>query len=481
MMSIPNGLMALGVLAALSFSACSGGGGGATSSGLPQRPPSSSSGATSQMATRTYTLASAAGSYDLPPLGGFSGSLALPAMTVPADTRLALTSSLQAPAGAPILQGKELRPQATGTLNVYFYETIRLTSTVTFPTLSGFSVTLPATVNPAGLQFFYAISNPKPTNGAKVQFRTEGPATVSGQIVTFVPSTTPLALQAGQPYTIAFYAISAIAAKPTPTPPAAGKIYITTYENNTLATYGLDGAQETPMITFGLDSPQGLAVDASGKIYVTNWIANTVTTYTAAGVPTTPTITAGISEPDGVAVDANGKIYVTNVGNNTLTTYASDGTSTTPTITGLSWPVGVAVDASGKIYVANCTANTVMTYTSAGVPTTPTITVGLAGPAGLAVQTATGNIYVANAGGAACGMQGSSGGNTVTTYTSNGEQTTPTIAAGLDVPLFIAVNGGKIYVVNRLGNDMTTYLTDGTQTTPTITGLTAGATGLAIH
>jgi hypothetical protein len=37
--------------------------------------------------------------------------------------------------------------------------------------------------------------------------RTEWSARVFGQTVTFAPSTTPLTLQAGQPYTIAFYAI----------------------------------------------------------------------------------------------------------------------------------------------------------------------------------------------------------------------------------------------------------------------------------
>jgi uncharacterized repeat protein (TIGR03803 family) len=176
---------------------------------------------TSQTATRTYQLESAAGSYGLPPLGGFSGSLSLPGANVPANTRLELTSAFQAPADAPSLADVVRRERATGTLSLYFYTSIQLSSTVTFPTLPGFSVTLPASVNPSGLEFFYAISNPQPSNGAEVQFRTEGPATVAGQIVTFAPSNTPLTLPAGQSYTIAFYAISAIAAatpSPTQTP-----------------------------------------------------------------------------------------------------------------------------------------------------------------------------------------------------------------------------------------------------------------------
>src|SRR5664279_1625344 len=125
-MTIRDRLIALCVFAALGFNGCNSGAG--TS---PQAPPSSSGGELSQTATATYQLGSAAGAYSLPPLGGFRGALALPATTVPANTRLELTSSLQPPAGAPRLQDAASHPQNTGALNVYFYSTIRLSRTVT--------------------------------------------------------------------------------------------------------------------------------------------------------------------------------------------------------------------------------------------------------------------------------------------------------------------------------------------------------------
>jgi hypothetical protein len=470
-LSIRYDLIALAALAALGITAC-GGGGGVGSPGLPQGQPTSSSSKTSQSVTRTYTLASAAGSYDLPPLGGFSGSLALPAASVPANTRLELTSSLTAPAGAPNLQGQDAlrRPKATWMLNVYSYTTILLSSTVTFPTLPGFSVTLPATVNPTGLQFFYAISNPKPTNGADVQFRTEGPATVSGQIVTFAPSSAALTLQAGQPYTIAFYAISAIA-MPMP-PPASGKIYVANY-NNTVTTYNADGSRTSPTITAGLNQPSAVTVNAAGKIYVTNYPSlnggNTVTTYNANGTPTTPTITAGVFMPTGVAVDAAGKIYVADDGFLTVTTYNADGTQTTPTITaGLNGPLGVAVDAAGKIYVTNIGNGTVTTYNADGTQTTPTITDS--NETGVAVD-ASGKIYLTNF-----------GTNTVTTYNADGTRTTPTITAGLNEPSAVAVNAaGKIFVANYGNSTVTTYNADGTQTTPTISAGVSEPNGVAVH
>jgi sugar lactone lactonase YvrE len=473
-MSIRNGLLALGALT-LGFSACSGGGGGgAASSGLLQEQPPLSSGATSQTATRTYQIGSGAGSYDLPPLGGFGGSLELPATSVPANTRLELTSSLQAPAGAPMLQNAERRPQDTGTLDVYFYTTIRLTSTVEFPTLPGFSVTLPATVKPAGLQFFYAISSPKPTNGAQAQFRTEGPASVADQTITFVPSTTPLTLQAGQPYVVALYAISAIAAKA-----GATKIYVVnngTFNGNTggasVATFDAAGNPALPTITAGLNVPDAIAVDAAGKIYVVNEGDRTLVTFAPDGTPSTPTIVEPLGNPFDVAVDAAGKIYLMDFGAGTLLTYKPDGTPTTPVLDGIfNYPAGVAVDAAGKIYVADSERGEygqVKTFAPDGSPTTPTIGFGRSAPYAVAVDGA-GKIYATD-----------TTTNTLTTYAPDGSRTTPTIGA-LDNPVAVAVDAaGKIYVANANSDTVTAYNPDGTPSTPTITGLHYPM-GIAVH
>jgi DNA-binding beta-propeller fold protein YncE len=206
----------------------------------------------------------------------------------------------------------------------------------------------------------YAISNPKPTDGAKAQFRSEGPATVSGQSVTFAPSTTTLTLQADQQYTIAFYAISPIAATPR-----AGILFVANQGNNLRNVTVIDTAHDNavlPSITsYDLTSPEGVAVDATGKLYVTNALYDDVSEVfvfdTVHGnAELTPITGGGLVQPSGLALDAHGKLYVANTNGGSVCVFdIAHGNTALPGITGggLNDPVGVAVGADGKLYVAN--------------------------------------------------------------------------------------------------------------------------------
>ena len=110
------------------------------------------------------------------------------------------------------------------------------------------------------------------------------------------------------------------------------------------------------------------------------------------------------------------------------------------------------------------------TYTSKGKRTTPTITTGKNSfPLGVAVD-AKGKIYV-----------NESGNNTLMTYMADGKRSTPTIT-GLNNPQGVVVDAdGKIFVVNYGSNTVTTYTSKGKRTTPTITSGLSGPVGITLH
>jgi len=177
--------------------------------------------------------------------------------------------------------------------------------------------------------------------------------------------------------------------------------------------------------------------------------------------------------------DRSFKIYVANTGDGTITTFKPGGAETSPTIqTGSGsndYLFGMTVGADGKIYALNFdpllgsgTSGTLTTYTPDGDPTTPTITIkerGFFVPLGVAVDES-GKIYVLSA-----AHDGSRG--VVTTYRADGKRTKPTFTTGADSDSIAIDANGKIYVSNnngrRGGYSVTTYLPDGTPTMPTIT------------
>src|ERR1039457_2701034 len=175
----------------------------------------------------------------------------------------------------------------------------------------------------------------------------------------------------------------------------------------------------------GLSAPQFVAIDASGNIYGTNACTNTITIY-AAGSKGDAAPTAiiggpntGLSDPAGIALDSNLNIYVANAGAPGVFVYPPLGSSAgllneapiatiSGSNTGLSYPRGIAVDStSGNIYVADESAASVYVYpalaSSTGMPNeTPTDTItgsntGLISPYGIALDSTTGKIYVADA------------------------------------------------------------------------------------
>jgi 6-phosphogluconolactonase (cycloisomerase 2 family) len=270
----------------------------------------------------------------------------------------------------------------------------------------------------------------------------------------------------------------------TPIPATAGPtLYVTDDDSDAVTAYAAasngDVAPLTPAPT-GLSEPQFVAVDANGNIYATNPFTASVTIYAkgskgdVAPIATIGGSNTGLNSPEGIALDSSGKIYVTNCpacssnsGSPSVTVYPALGSSAGPlneaptaTIgggsTGLNSPEGIALDSSsGAIFVADSGAASVFVYpagSSGNVAPSATIsgaTTGLVSPVGVA-EKAGGDIYVADDGNSKDSIAASvfvfssgSNGDVAPIATISGSKT------GLNSPSDVALDTkSNIYVTN---------------------------------
>jgi phospholipase C len=189
---------------ALLLTACGGGGTTPPSSVAPNPVPTASG------ASETVPLSGASVPERLPQAGGIGGTVTLSAVAPPADATLRIESSTTAPADAGRMTSDALRRGRSGTVTILFFLVFTPSTTIALTGLPAFSISLPASINTANRQFFYAISDPLAPPAAS--FSTDGPATVSGQELSFPAFSTALTLRAGKRYVFAFYAIAVTAA-----------------------------------------------------------------------------------------------------------------------------------------------------------------------------------------------------------------------------------------------------------------------------
>src|ERR1700735_191850 len=283
----------------------------------------------------------------------------------------------------------------------------------------------------------------------------------------------------------ALYRSSGHAHSATHSPPLAGQaLFLTDDLSHAVTAYPVASngdVSPTPPEPTGLSQPQFAAVDANGNIYVTNPITMSVTIYAkGSNGNVTPFATiggsnTGLNFPEGIALDSSGNIYVTNCagcngnsGTPSITVYSALGSSTgflneapTATITGsntgLMSPEGIAVDStSGDIFVADSGAASVFEYSAGSngnVAPSAAISggnTGLMSPTGIA-ERAGGDIYVADSVAVSVFVfSAGSTGNISPAATIKGGKT------GLNKPLGIALYSSNIYVTNS-GPSMTVY------------------------
>ena len=429
-MGIRDSIKVLGFILILGLSACSGGGN--TGSGpLPQQPqqPPVNEGPQST-ATQSYTLSSAAASYAIPSIGGYTGTVDFPAAQVQPDTTLTLQSSLPSDTS---LSDLRRHVQSAGTLNIYHITTMTVSKTTTVPGFPGMTIVLPKTTNPAGLLFFYAIQQ-KSANGALQTFRTEGPATVSGQTIRIPSSLVPYTLTAHVPFLVELYSI-------TPIPQSQG-LWIANGTNVVEFIQGnlpLGVSNTAPVVSINspvFGAPQGVVFDKVGNL----WVIDGGTTSTGGTVPPSlyrfaasqlanlhkvpapmPSITIRSSKFKFIqqaVFDRNGNLWVTDNGNNAVfefdtTQLSVGGANVTPHTTIVSTPaftgpLGIVFGANGNLWIANNGTTTLFEFKKPKLPTSGVHTLvpdvilsddghgSIQGPWALIFDTA-GNLWSSNA------------------------------------------------------------------------------------
>ncbi|GAC1503026.1 MAG: hypothetical protein NVS1B14_08170 [Vulcanimicrobiaceae bacterium] len=410
----------------------------------------------------TFTVAAAGSTQALPAGYNIPGNATFPNATSGSGSAFTIAETGNAPpTGLPNLNPPNV-------LLLYF--SFSDPTSVTFTGFPGFSFTLPAGVNTSTQQFFIAFYDPKnPAAGWQTGF--SGPASVSGQTLTFTGSSTPFAMTGGSTYNFALYAIPT---GPTPPPPANPKnIYVSNSgagatrnsivifparaSGNVIPTGTIAGAAT------GLNLPNGLNFGNNNVLYVANG-GGSITEYPAGTTGNTApsaTITSpGLVSPQMIALDSANNILVTQNSANgaadsvTLFGGAASGVTTPALViagpaTGLSIPIGIALDTHNTVYVANSGNNSVTEYSeSGGSNQAPGATIAgplttLSNPTGIGLDSSN-NIYVANSNGSITIYKAGSHGNVAPAATISGSGTL------LNVPmeLFLDANG-LIYVANN--------------------------------
>ncbi len=198
-----------------------------------------------------------------------------------------------------------------------------------------------------------------------------------------------------------------------------------------------------PATAAGLNTPNGVALDAAGNLYIGDSTNHRIRRVSAAtGIITTiagtgtvgfsgdggPATSAMLQVPAGIAVDAAGNVYfadsynhrvrriaagtgiITTVAGNGVSTYGGDGGAAVAA--SLNYPVTIALDSSGNLYIADAVNNRIrrvsalnnIITTFAGNGTAaptgdggPATAASLNGPTGIAFDNA-GNLLIADSG-----------------------------------------------------------------------------------
>jgi sugar lactone lactonase YvrE len=194
---------------------------------------------------------------------------------------------------------------------------------------------------------------------------------------------------------------------------AVGNVFVADAAANAVYEYPVGGGDPVSLGS-GLNIPTGVAVDPAGNLFILNQgpvvsdpttmptgsvveVPNLAGTLTTASQTTV--ISSGLYTPTDLVLDGEGNFFITNTGINKVAQFPSVsryGTLTTSVSLGnlLDAPTGIALDSSGHVYVASTGTDQVIEL---GEGFQTIIGAGLSSPTGVAVD-ASGSVIIADQG-----------------------------------------------------------------------------------
>ena len=180
-----------------------------------------------------------------------------------------------------------------------------------------------------------------------------------------------------------------------------GKMYWTDEDTGKIQRANLDGSNVETLITTRVSTPGGIALDVGrGKMYWTDGGSGKIQRANLDGSNVEDLITTGLSGPAYIALDVGrGKMYWSDVDLDGRTGKIQranlDGSNVEDLITtGLTGPLGIALDVGrGKMYWTDVYAEKIQRANLNGSNVEDLITTGLVGPWGIALDVGRGKMY----------------------------------------------------------------------------------------
>ena len=222
----------------------------------------------------------------------------------------------------------------------------------------------------------------------------------------------------------------------------SGNVYFSDAGHNAIKQWSPATQQVATLVSSGLNDPYGVAVDGAGNVYIADYLHNAIKEWIAGTQQLTTLVSSGLRGPEGVAVDRSGNLYIADSGDDAL----KEWNAATEQLSALAWstvpgmsnpPEGVAVDSAGNVYIADSLDSLVGEWSAATQETTTLVSSGLGHPLGVAVD-GSGNVYIAD-----------SQKNAIMGWNAATGQVSTLVPSGVQSPTGVAVDGlGNVYIAD---------------------------------